>query len=57
MNLRLTKGMFGWRIKLAMPKDGHATVSPTTVWFTATVMARQTFLAPRPTYHRLIFVP
>jgi len=50
-------GVFGWRPKLAMPKVSHAIVSSAAVWFTATAMARQTFLAHCPTCHRLIFMP
>jgi hypothetical protein len=39
-----------------MPKVRRATISSAAVWFTATPMTRQTFLAPYPTCHRLIFV-
>jgi hypothetical protein len=49
-------GVFDWRPKL-MAKVSHVTVSLATVWFTVTSMARQTFLAPYLTCHRLIFVP
>ena len=49
--------MLGWRPKLAMPRVGHATVPSAAIWFTVTAMARRTFLAPCPIYHRLIFVP
>lgn len=43
--------------KLATSKVSHATVFSAAVWFTATAIARHTFLAPYPTCHRLIFVP